>query len=85
MHRNKFVYFVALGLLFIFLLGSEPGSSLAQPDSGYSLSWWTVDGGGGALAGSNYTLYGAVGQADAGSPLEGNLYILQERQKRGYQ
>jgi hypothetical protein len=46
------------------------GTALAQSGIGYVLSWWTVDGGGGALTGSagsrTYTLTGTSGQPDAG-------------------
>ena len=33
----------------------------------YSISWWTVDGGGGTLTASEYTLSGTIGQPDAGT------------------
>ena len=39
---------------------------LAQAGSGYDLSWSTVDGGGGSSSGGDYTLYGVIGQPDAG-------------------
>ncbi len=32
----------------------------------YDLSWTTVDGGGGEIAGGEYLLIGAIGQPDAG-------------------
>jgi hypothetical protein len=42
----------------------------------YDMSWWTVDGGGQALAaGQAYSLAGTIGQPDAG-PLEGAGYRL---------
>lgn len=45
--------------------------------SGYTLTWWTVDGGGVVGAGSPgpYTLDGTAGQPDAGV-LEGSGYVL---------
>lgn len=43
--------------------------------SGYDLSWWTVDGGGGTASGGPYTLAGTVGQPDAGT-LTGGVYTL---------
>lgn len=52
------------------------GVALAQSDGGYDLSWWTVDGGGGALSGGGYLLEGAAGQPDAGDPLSGGGYTL---------
>jgi len=49
-------------------------AALARTE-GYDLSWWTVDGGGGASAGGGYTLAGTVGQANAGQ-LTGGSYTL---------
>lgn len=43
--------------------------------SGYDLSWWTVDGGGGTASGGSYTLVGTIGQPDAGI-LTGGGYTL---------
>lgn len=41
----------------------------------YDLSWWTVDGGGGAVSGGAYALSGTIGQPDAGV-LSGGSYTL---------
>jgi hypothetical protein len=41
----------------------------------YDLSWWTVDGGGGAVSGGSYALTGTIGQPDAGV-LTGGGYTL---------
>ena len=53
--------------------------AVAQSDGGYDLSWWTVDGGGGALAGTGatgtYTLNGTVAQSDT-AVLAGGGYTL---------
>ena len=50
--------------------------SLAVAESGYDLSWWTVDGGGTTgSTGGGYTLSGTAGQPDAGL-LAGGGYIL---------
>jgi hypothetical protein len=43
--------------------------------AGYSLPWWTVDGGGGTSTSAQYSLSGTIGQADAGRLIGGN-YIL---------
>ena len=40
-----------------------------------SLSWWSVDGGGGQSIGGEYTLQGAIGQPEAGT-IEGGDYSL---------
>jgi hypothetical protein len=47
-------------------------SVLAQ---GYSLDWWSVDGGGGTSAGGSFILSGTVGQPDAGI-MTGGQYTL---------
>ena len=53
--------------------------AVAQSNGGYALSWWTVDGGGGALGGTGaagtYTLAGTIAQPDAGR-LAGGGYSL---------
>ena len=49
--------------------------STALARSGYDLSWWTVDGGGGTASGGSYTLVGTIGQPDAGI-LAGGDYTL---------
>ena len=49
--------------------------SMALAWSGFDVSWWTVDGGGGAASGGSYTLTGAIGQPDAGT-LAGGDYTL---------
>ena len=74
---SRVVILVALALLFALLFGISLERSLAQPDSGYGLEWWTVDGGGGVLAGVSYTLTGTAGQPDAGEALEGSAYTLE--------
>ncbi len=62
----------ALRLLPLALL-LLPALALAQ--SGYDLSWWTVDGGGGTSSSGSYVLMGTAGQADAGA-LAGGDYAL---------
>ncbi len=66
----------------IILLGAVLGLSLAtvgvvwaQTGGGYDLTWWTVDGGGGAASGGSYTLTGTAGQPDAGT-VSGGGYTL---------
>jgi len=52
------------------------GSALAQTGGDYDLTWWTVDGGGGTVEGSGYTLIGTVGQPEPGPSLTGGDYTL---------
>ena len=47
----------------------------AQSQNGYSIDWWTVDGGGGTSAGAGYSLSGTIGQPDAGA-MSGGGYTL---------
>ena len=64
---------MALALAALLLI---VGGAMAQsPTQDYDLSWWTVDGGGGTLAGGEYSLGGTAGQSDAGV-LEGGCYTL---------
>ena len=75
--------FVFAGLVALLSLGVAVGVSAgtsnrspSSPSAGYSLSWWTVDGGGHTrLSAGNYALGGTVGQPDAGV-LAGPGYTL---------
>jgi hypothetical protein len=49
--------------------------ALAQAGDGFDLSWFTVDGGGGASSGGIYTVSGTIGQPDAGV-FSGGPYVL---------
>ncbi len=70
MMRNKII--LIGGLLLLLLLMS--GLAIARPET-LSLSWWTIDGGGGTAVGGDLTLMGTIGQPDAGS-LTGGQYTL---------
>ncbi len=41
----------------------------------YSLSWYTIDGGGGTSSGGDYLLNGTIGQPDAGRMQAGNYTL----------
>lgn len=44
---------------------------------GYTLDWWTVDGGGDMwTTGSGFELSGTIGQPDAGAPMTGGGFAL---------
>ena len=47
--------------------------ALAQSGGGYDLTWSTIDGGGGASTGGDYSLAGTVGQPEPGT-LAGGPY-----------
>jgi len=54
-----------VGLVLAVALAVAASTALAQAN-GYSLSWWTADGGGAtALENNGYTLGGTAGQPDA--------------------
>ena len=70
----KHKWFLSLLLLVtaVALLGVVSASALA----GYTLDWWTVDGGGTTSStGSSYSLGGTIGQPDAGTST-GGTYTL---------
>ena len=61
---------IILGTLLLAVCGALLVAYLvlAAPNA-FSISWWTVDGGGGVAmsSGGEYTIQGTIGQADAGS------------------
>ena len=72
-----FILFCALFLIAAFALwqGMRAQAAPASPQANYSVSWWAVDGGGGASQGGSYTLHGTAGQPDAGT-FTGGSYTL---------
>jgi len=68
---------VALTLLLIISAAQAAAGTLPAFSTGYDLTWWTVDGGGGSVSdsGDDYTLMSVIGQPDAGV-LEGSGYTL---------
>jgi len=53
------------------------GIVLASGAQSYTISWWTVDGGGATMfsTGGNYALGGAIGQPDAGAMSSGGYTL----------
>ena len=68
---------IALVLLIgITTANGQRANDPATPQSGYELSWYTIDGGGATFStGGSYSLGGTIGQADAGV-LSGGSYQL---------
>ena len=68
---------VALVLLIgISTANAQRANDPATPQSGYELSWYTIDGGGATFStGGGYQLGGTIGQAGAGA-LSGGTYTL---------
>jgi hypothetical protein len=64
--RAKHLIGLVLALVALALLAGGMPAVRAQRDTGYTLDWWTVDGGGqSGPAASGYTLEGTIGQPDA--------------------
>ena len=63
-------------LVTVLLTGAA--LAVAATNAGYSLDWFTVDGGGGTStsSGGNYSVSGTIGQPDAGT-LTGGGYTVQ--------
>jgi len=68
MQRRLVITFVLVLVLFV--------SGVALAADSYTLSWWTVDSGGGTSSGNGYTLSGTLGQPDAGTLASGGGYTL---------
>jgi hypothetical protein len=67
---------VITGMLLVQSITTRlPYRAQAKSGSGYELSWWTADGGGGRLNGGGLVVQGTVGQPDA-SVLTGSGYRL---------
>lgn len=64
---------IILAVIGMLLLGVALAS--AEPLAGYTLDWWTVDGGGGTSSGGSYSLSGTIGQPDAGSATGGGYAL----------
>ena len=65
---------IILRLICLLALTLALGA-VALAQSGYSASWWTVDGGGALSSGGGYILGGTAGQPDAGK-LAGGGFTL---------
>ena len=70
---KAFEYKGVVILLALFVLITA--HALAQSGGDYTLTWSTIDGGGGTSAGGSYTLTGTIGQPNAGSA-SGGIYEL---------
>jgi len=71
---KRTVWTMVLALIIGLTLSS---SALAQSGSNFSLSWWTIDGGGATfLQGINFTLGCTIGQPDASKPISGGNFTL---------
>jgi hypothetical protein len=68
----KLVFSLCAGVALTLL----PQFARAQSGGPFSLTWFTIDGGGGTSTGGVYSLSGTIGQPDAGR-LTGGSYTLE--------
>jgi PKD repeat protein len=73
-HQSLTSFYMAGVLLILAILPLIDAAAYTQ-SSGYDLTRWTIDNGGGTLSGGRYTLSGTIGQPDAGK-LESGDYDL---------
>ncbi len=71
MKPNRQIFFAALAVLITTLL-YQPLTASAQ----YSITWSTIDGGGGTSTGGVYSVSGTIGQPDAGGPMTNGQYSV---------
>ncbi|HET7375510.1 MAG TPA: hypothetical protein VFK30_02315 [Anaerolineae bacterium] len=77
MKRNMILIASVLVLLIgIGTANAQRTADQSAPQSGYSIDWYTIDGGGALNShGGSYSLGGSIGQPDAGA-LSGGAYEL---------
>jgi hypothetical protein len=70
-----------IGLIAILVVAALASGAAARPSSapmsGYSLDWYTIDGGGATFStGGGYSLGGTIGQPDAGVLSSGSYTLV---------
>ena len=68
---TKIAVAVSFGFVLILYV-----SAFAEQQSEYSITWYSIDGGGGRSIGGPYTLTGTIGQPDAAYSKGGNYELL---------
>jgi hypothetical protein len=64
-------------LIGISTANAQRSNDLSSPQSGYSIDWYTIDGGGAMnSSGGSYSLSGSIGQPDAGSLIGGSYSLV---------
>lgn len=67
---------ILFAALVIAVLWINAPASAAPRATGYTIDWYTIDGGGAQdLTGGSYTLSGTIGQNDAGAQSGGNYKL----------
>jgi hypothetical protein len=71
--KRTWIFSLFLLAIAFVVFGVLRASALA---AGYTLDWWTVDGGGATFStGSTYSLGGTIGQPDSGTSAGGNYTL----------
>jgi hypothetical protein len=73
MKTSKVAHFSAFLTCCFLVLSLAAASASAQS---YSISWYTIAGGGGTSTGAQYTVSGTIGQPDASTAMTGGNYSL---------
>jgi hypothetical protein len=60
-----------IGVLLVLSITFTVYAEVAE----FVINWWSVDGGGDSSQGGGYTLYGTIGQSDAGAMSEGDYTL----------
>jgi hypothetical protein len=65
-----------IGTLFIVVMVLASVGIAFASANGFTIPWWSVDGGGGTSQGGEYAVSGSIGQPDAGPLMRGGAYTL---------
>jgi hypothetical protein len=75
--KTRIGYLIGALLIIICLVTAGLTKTQAQSGGGYDLTWNTQESGGRVEAsGGSYSLYGSLGQPDAGAAMNGEGYSL---------
>ena len=66
---KRWIAILISGVLVFLVIGIAYAAA-----NGFSLDWWTVDGGGGTSQGGGYTVSGTIGQPDTSPLMRGGDY-----------
>jgi hypothetical protein len=66
---------MVVGLVLAVAVGAVIAATPGVLANDYAITWWTVDGGGGTIAGGPYLLGGTTGQPDAGQHTGGSYRL----------
>ena len=69
--KHRRLVFVATVVLLLFIAGAALAAS-----NGFSIPWWTVDGGGGTSQGGDFAVSGTIGQPDISPLMSGGDYTV---------